>query len=199
MFPLFTTGTIDANSNLLYALAIGALFGIVLERTGFGSAKHIAPIFFFKNLKVSQTIVSAILTCSTLIVIASYNGWLDYTQVFIPDTYVWPYLVGGIMFGGSMVMSGWCPGTAVVGFASGKIDAVVFLLGLMCGMYFYFDIYEYIEGFANSGYLGRYTIDMLFGGDMYTSSYLVTVITGVALAVFMHTMKKIRDKKENSK
>jgi len=196
MYPLFTTGMIDNNQNLLYGLIIGILFGIVLERTGFGSSKHIAPIFYFKNLKVSQTIVSAIVTCSTLIVIASYNGWLDYNQVFIPDTYIWPYLVGGILFGGSMVMSGWCPGTAVVGFASGKIDAAVFLLGLLCGMWFYFDIYDSIEAFANSGYLGRFTIHDLIGGDIYTSSYIVTVLLGAFLAIFMNTMKSIRDKKE---
>ena len=196
MYPLFTTGTIDLNSNLLYGLIIGALFGIVLERTGFGSAKHIAPVFYFKNLKVSQTIVSAIITCSTLIVIASYNGWIDYTQIFIPDTYVWPYLVGGVLFGGAMVMSGWCPGTAVVGFASGKIDAGVFIIGLLCGMYFYFDIYDYIAPFANSGYLGRFTIDKLIGGDIYTSSYITTILLGTFLAIFMNVMKSIKDKKE---
>ena len=196
MYPLFTTGTIDFNSNLLYALVIGALFGIVLERTGFGSSKHIAPIFYFRNLKVSQTIVSAIITCSTLIVISSYNGWVDYNQIFIPDTYVWPYLVGGVLFGAAMVMSGWCPGTAIVGFASGKIDAFVFMVGLLSGMYFYFDIYDQISGFANSGYLGRYTIDKLAGGDIYTSSYLITILLGAFLAIFMNIMKTIRDKKE---
>ena len=196
MYPLFTTGTIDSNSNLLYALAIGALFGIVLERTGFGSSKHIAPIFYFRNLKVSQTIVSAIITCSTLIVIASYNGWVDYNQIFIPDTYVWSYLVGGVLFGVAMVMSGWCPGTAIVGFASGKIDAFVFMIGLLSGMYFYFDIYDQISDFANSGYVGRYTIDKLIGGDIYTSSYLITILLGIFLAIFMNIMKSIRDKKE---
>ncbi|MFK5881167.1 MAG: hypothetical protein QM482_03045 [Sulfurospirillum sp.] len=102
MYPLFTTGSIDVNSNLLYGLIIGILFGVVLERAGFGNSKFIAAIFHFKSLKVSQVIVSAIITCSTLIVIASYNGWLDYTQIFIPDTYVWPYLVGGLLFGGAI-------------------------------------------------------------------------------------------------
>ncbi len=196
MYPLFTTGMIDSNQNLLYGLIIGILFGVVLERTGFGSSKHIAPIFYFKNLKVSQTIVSAIVTCATLIVIASYAGWLDYTQVFIPETYIWPYLLGGVLFGGAMVMSGWCPGTAVVGFASGKIDAAVFMLGLLCGMYFYFDIYDSISDFANSGYVGRFTISDLIGGDIYTSSLLVTIFLGAFLAIFMNTMKSIRDKKE---
>jgi uncharacterized membrane protein YedE/YeeE len=170
MYPLFTTGEIGTNSNLLYGLIIGILFGVILERVGFGSAKKIAPVFYFKDLRVAQTMISAIITCATLITIASYYGWVDYNQIFIPDTYVWPYLVGGVLFGGAMVMSGWCPGTAAIGMASGKIDATVFGLGLLCGMYFYFDIYDSISGFANSGYLGRFTIDKLIGGDLYTSS-----------------------------
>ena len=196
MYPLFTTGAIDSNSNLLYGLIIGILFGIVLERVGFGSSKKIAPVFYFKDLRVAQTMIFAIVTCASLIVIASFNGWLDYSQIFIPDTYIWPYLVGGILFGGAMVMSGWCPGTAAIGMASGRIDAAVFGLGLLCGMYFYFDIYDSISGFANSGYLGRFTIDKLLGGDLYTTSYLATIILAISLAVFMNTIKFIKDKKE---
>ena len=195
VYPLFTTGSITSGENLLYGLFIGIAFGFILERAGFGRSTNIAPIFYFKNLRVSQMIVSTILTTATWIVIASYNGWIDYNQVFIPTTYVWPYLVGGALFGFGMVMSGWCPGTAVVGFASGKLDAAVFLLGVMVGMSVYFNYFDTFADFANSGNIGKYTIDMLVGGDIYTSSYLITVILGIGLAIFMHTMKSIRDKK----
>lgn len=198
MYPLFTTGTIDSNLNLFYALFIGIMFGFILERAGFGKSNHIAPIFYFKNLRVSQVMVSAILTGATWLIIAVYNGWIDFNQVFIPQTYVWPYLVGGAMFGLGMVMSGWCPGTAIVGFATGKIDAGVFLLGIMTGMYVYFDQFDKIADFANSSYLGRFTIDKLVGGDIYTS-YLITVIMGIALAIFMHQMKALKEKRDIKK
>jgi uncharacterized membrane protein YedE/YeeE len=195
MYPLYTTGLLSGGENLFYGLLIGIMFGFILERAGFGTSKHIAPIFYFKNLRVSEVMVSAIVTCATWLVIASWNGWIDYNIVFIPDVYVWPYLVGGLLFGLGMVMAGWCPGTAVVGVATGKIDAAVFLLGIMAGMYFYFDIYDSVMVFANSGYIGRYTIDVLLGGDIYTSSYLVTILLAVGLAIFMNTMKSIMDKK----
>ncbi len=195
MYPLYTTGEIGTDLNLLYGLLIGIMFGFILERAGFGSSKHIAPVFFFKNLRVAQTMVSAIITASTWIIIAAYMGVLDFSQLFIPEVYIWPYLVGGAMFGVGMVMSGWCPGTAVVGFARGKIDAAVFLLGLLAGMYVYFDFYDKFADFAKSGYLGRYTIDKLVGGNIFTSGYLVTIILGLGLAIFMNYMKKIRDSK----
>ena len=195
MYPLYTTGAITTNENYLYAIFIGIMFGFILERAGFGRAKHIAPVFYFRDLRVSRVMVSAILTGAFWITLATYNGWIDYNQVFIPATYVWPYLVGGAIFGIGMVMSGWCPGTAVVGMAKGKIDAAVFLFGVLAGMYVYFDIFDSIASFANSGYLGKYTIDKLIGGDIY-SSFIITVIMGICLAVFMHTMKAIREKKE---
>jgi len=195
VFPLFTNGFIDSHMNLLLALAIGFVFGFILERGGFGTAAHIAPVFYFKSLIVPKIMVSAIVTTATLIFLGSMFGYIDYGQLFVPTTYLWPYLIGGVIFGIGMVMSGWCPGTAVVGIATGKIDAIFFALGLFVGMFFYFDIYEYIIDFANSGNMGRWTIDKLIGGDIKTS-YLITIAASFGLLFFVIGMKKIIDRKE---
>ena len=195
MYPLQTTGMLTSSENLLYGLLIGIMFGFILERGGFGRSDHIAPIFYFRNLRVSQTMVSAILTASTWMIIAIYNGWIDFNAVFIPNTYVWPYVVGGALFGLGMVMSGWCPGTAAVGMVTGKIDAFVFILGIMAGMWFYFDIFDKIASFANSSFVGRLTFDKLVGSDLYMA-YFITVVICIGLAVFMQTMFKIRAQKE---
>jgi len=194
VFPLFTNGFLDNNLNLMLGLGIGIIFGFILERGGFGTSAHIAPVFYFRSLIVPKIMVTAIITASTLILIGSLLGYIDFSQIFIPTTYLWAYLVGGIIFGLGMVMSGWCPGTAVVGIASLKIDAIFFALGLLVGMFFYFNIYEYIIDFANSGNLGRFTIDKLVGGDIRIS-YLVTVGVSLALLLFVMTMKKVIDKK----
>lgn len=195
VLPLFTTGFIGNNINYILGFGIGILFGFILERSGFGTSRHIAPIFYFRSLMVPRIMVSAIVTAATLILLGTLFGYIDFSQVFIPTTYLWAYLVGGLIFGLGMVMSGWCPGTAVVGIASGKIDAIVFALGLLVGMYFYFDIYTYIADFANAGNLGKFTIDKLIGGDIRTS-YIATVVIAAGLMGFMVIMKKIIDSKE---
>jgi uncharacterized membrane protein YedE/YeeE len=195
LYPLYSTGTISSNQNLFYALFIGIAFGFILERGGFANSKHIASVFYFRNLRVSHTMVATILTTSTWMIIAIYLGWVDFNKVFIPSTYLMPYVVGGALFGIGMVMSGWCPGTAVAGIATGKVDAAVFGLGLLAGMLFYFGIYDYIADFANSTYAGRYTLDKLLGGDVYTS-YFATVVLCLGLMMFMIYMKRVRDKKE---
>jgi hypothetical protein len=193
-YPLFTTGMIDSNLNLFYGFFIGIAFGFIIERAGYGRSINIAPIMYFRNTKVSDMMISAILTVSTWIIIASYMGWIDYNQIFIPATYLWPYLAGGALFGLGMVMSGWCPGTAMVGFSTGKLDAVAFLLGVIAGMYVYFINFDSIIEFANSTNVGRYTIHSVLGGDIY-SSYLITLVLGIGLIIFMRYMKSIRDTK----
>lgn len=194
VFPLFTNGFLDNNLNLMLGLGIGIIFGFILERGGFGTSAHIAPVFYFKSLIVPKIMVTAIITASTLILIGSLLGYIDYSQIFIPTTYLWPYLVGGMIFGLGMVMSGWCPGTAVVGIATLKLDAIFFALGLLVGMFFYFDIYEYIIDFANSGNLGKFTIDKLVGGDIRIS-YLITVAASLGLLLFVIAVKKVIDNK----
>ena len=193
VLPLFSNGFIDSNLNYILAVGIGILFGFILERGGFGTAAHIAPVFYFKSLIVPKIMVSAIITTATLILLGTLFGYIDYSQIFIPTTYLWPYLVGGVIFGLGMVMAGWCPGTAVVGIATLKIDAIFFALGLLVGMFFYFDIYQYIIDFANSGNLGKFTIDKLVGGDIRIS-YLVTVVVSFGLLLFVMAMKNIKDK-----
>ncbi len=194
LYPLYANLSITSNENLLYGLLIGMAFGFIFERAGFGRSINIATIFYLRNLRVSKMMVTAILTASSWLIISIYSGILDYNQLYIPDTYLWPYVVGGVLFGLGMVMSGWCPGTAIVGFATGKIDALVFLIGLSVGMYFYFDYFDLFKDFANSSNIGRYTIQEALGVSVYTA-YLITVALAVGLMVFMRTLKSIRDKK----
>ena len=198
VLPLFTSGFLDSNTNLMLALAIGIMFGFILERAGFATAAHIAPVFYFKNIMVAKVMVSAIVTAATLLFLGIIFGYIDYNNVFIPTTYVWAYMVGGIIFGIGMVMSGWCPGTAVAGIATGKIDAIIFALGLIAGMYFYFyayDAYEALRNLANGANLGKFTIAKLVGEDDIRVSYIVTLVVSFGLLGFMMIMKKVADKK----
>ncbi len=198
VFPLFTSGFISNEVNLFLALFIGMLFGFILERAGFATAAHIAPVFYFKNTMVPKVMVSAIVTAATLITLGVLFGYIDYNNIFIPTTYLWAYFVGGLIFGLGMVMSGWCPGTALAGIATLKIDAIFFALGLLAGMYFYFDIYDASEGLrhlANDANLGRYTIAKALGSEDIRVSYIVTLVVSFGLMAFMMIMNKIAKNK----
>ena len=58
-------------------------------------------------------------------------GLLDLRAVYVPLTYLWPQLFGGLLFGAGLVVAGLCPGTACVAAATGRIDGVFVLLGFL--------------------------------------------------------------------
>ncbi len=191
MLPLFANGLITNGVNLFIGLFIGMAFGFVLEKSGFATAKNIAPVFYLRKLIVPKVMEAAVITAATWVVIFSLLGWIDFSHVYIPATYVWPYLAGGLLFGVGMVMGGYCPGTTVVAVATGKLDAVVFALGMIAGMLLYFELYSSIKMFANSGDLGRFTISDLVGGNMFSSSYIVTIIMSISILLFLTYLNKI--------
>ena len=63
--------------------------------------------------------------------------------------------MGGLIFGVGFVMGGWCPGTALVGLASGKGDALVFLGGAALGSLAYAVAWPSLADFADARRLRR--------------------------------------------
>jgi len=196
ILPLYKNGFLSTEANLFFALVMGITFGFALERTGFTRSKHIAGTFYFTNIAVPKIMGTTVITASTWFIIFAWFGWIDISQLFTPATYIWPYVVGGLMFGAGMVMAGYCPGTAVAGVGTGKTDALIFLLGVVAGMFVYFIIYPYISSFANSSNMGVLKLQDLFGGSEYTS-YILTVAleTGIILfMIFLHKLTTIGKK-----
>lgn len=68
-----------------------------------------------------------------------------------------------------------------MGAASGKLDALVFIAGMILGIWGFAEIYPYIVEFASSGDVGVTTLPKLFG----ISSWLVALLAvGMALLLF---------------
>ena len=115
------------------ALVIGMAFGFVLERAGFGSSRKLAGIFYFRDMTVLKVMFTAVITAMLGLSYALALGWITPDQVYALPTVYRAQILGGLLFGVGFVVSGWCPGTGAVGMASGKLDAVVFLLGTVLG------------------------------------------------------------------
>ncbi len=195
LLPLYKNGFLTPEANFFFAIVMGFVFGFVLERTGFTRSQHIADSFYFRNLAVPKIMGVTTITATTWFILFAYMGWIDLDALYTPATFIWPYLAGGLLFGLGMVMSGYCPGTAVAGLGTGKSDALVFLIGIFGGMYIYFVLYDKIEAFASSGSLGVYKLQDLFGGNQYTS-YILTVALEVGIILFLMTLQKLTNKGE---
>jgi len=80
------------------------------------------------------------------------------SRIWIVPTFFWPQIVVGALFGIGFLISGYCPGTAVVGLASGRMDALVTMVGIGAGSLIFAMLYPYIEGFYMSSSMGGATL-----------------------------------------
>ena len=104
----------------------------MLERAGFGDARNLTNIFYFRDMRVLRVMFSAIVTCLVGLIILSQIGLFDYSVLLdysLLPTYLWPQIVGGLIFGVGFAVGGYCPGTAAVGVVSGKAGCCYFLSG----------------------------------------------------------------------
>lgn len=131
--PLSQVLGFDPAFELLVGLLVGVGFGFVLERAGFGRADNLAAIFYGRDFRVMRVMFTAIVTAMLGLYFLDLVGALPLHSIGILDTYLVSQLVGGLLLGAGFIVGGYCPGTSIVGLASGKLDALFFLLGLALG------------------------------------------------------------------
>lgn len=159
---------------------IGFAFGFVLEMSGFGNSKKLSAQFYFRDLTVLKVMFGAIVTAMVLLYLSSAIGILDFNLVYVPETYLWPGLLGGVIMGFGFIIGGFCPGTSVVSTATLKIDGALFLLGAFFGVFAFGETEKYFDGFWHSGYYGRLTLM-----DVFHLPTGVVVLLVVLMALFM--------------
>ena len=156
--PFYMHDAFSYPTAMALATVIGIGFGFVLERAGFGRATTLAAQFYGGDNRVLKVMFSAIVTASVGLGIFAGVGWLDVSALQIPETFVWPMVVGGLILGVGFVVSGYCPGTAVVASGSGRIDGLVSLVGVMFGSVLFGLVYPWLEGFYSAGSMGVVTL-----------------------------------------
>ncbi len=166
-------------SYVVYAV-VGVAFGMTLESAGFGNSKLLAAQFYFKDMRVFKVMFTAIIVAMTLIFLSSAMDLLDYNLIWVPPTYLWPGIVGGLIMGVGFIIGGFCPGTSLVGMATGKLDAIMFVFGVLFGIYLFGETVGSFATFFESSYMGRFTLPELFN-----ASYGVVVICIVVAALLL--------------
>jgi thiosulfate/3-mercaptopyruvate sulfurtransferase len=141
------------------AMVVGLFFGFALERAGFGSSRKLAGIFYFRDMTVMKVMFTALITAMLGLSLVVALGLVDLeSQVYLLPTLYGAQILGGLIFGVGFVFSSWCPGTAAVGVASGKLDALVFLGGVVIGAIIYNETFAMTAGLLTGG-----TVKIAFG------------------------------------
>lgn len=125
--PLGFTGPISG-------IVLGLVFGFALENAGFGSACKLTSQLRFTDWAVFKVMFTAIIVSSGGLYLLQGLGMLNVTNdLFVPSVFIWGSSLGGVLIGVGMAVGGYCPGTSVAALFSGKIDGLVFLLGIGLG------------------------------------------------------------------
>jgi hypothetical protein len=163
MTPLYKYGFFGEEFSLLVAFVLGLGFGFFLERAGFGSARKLAAQFYLYDMSVFKVMFTAIVTAMLGVTYLGWIGVLDLDLVYLVPTHLGPQIVGGLVLGVGFVVGGYCPGTSVAALATGRIDAMLYALGIFAGTFVYAEVYPAIKGFVNSDPMGQVTLPEVFG------------------------------------
>ncbi len=176
MFPLHLNG-------MLSGLLCGILFGFVLENAGFGSPLKLSAQFRLNDWAVFKVMFTAIVVTAFGLWALRLVGLMPPDSVAVPQALVMASAVGGALVGAGFAIGGYCPGTSVAGLASGRVDALVFMVGLLIGTFAF-------VGFYGPAIRGMMAMGSIVDGDTFTDAYgvsepLVLALLAVALvAVF---------------
>lgn len=88
---------------------------------------------------------TAIVFAAVGLLILEQFRFVDAGSLFVPPAFLGAAALGGALVGAGFAIGGYCPGTSVVGLMSGRIDAAIFLLGLLLGTVLFAGIYPTIE------------------------------------------------------
>jgi rhodanese-related sulfurtransferase len=185
MFPL-VPDLISDELNLIVALLIGIAFGFILEQAGFSSSRKLAGLFYGYDFTVLRVFFTAGVTAMSGILILDYFGILDTEFMYVNPTYLWPAIVGGAIMGVGFVIGGYCPGTSICAAAIGKIDAMVFVLGGLLGVFLFAEGYPFYSEFYNGSFLGNIRIFNSIGVSQGVFALMLIIM---AVGTFMMTTK----------
>ena len=181
MAPFYELGRFGDSTGLVIAVLLGIAFGWFLEQGGMGNARKLSGQFYLTDLSVLKLMFSAILTAMLGLFWLSWAGLLDLSRVYVPETFVAPQLVGGLVFGVGFVVGGLCPGTSCVAAATGRRDGFALIAGMLAGVFVFGEAFPVIGGFANSTARGAWTLPQALGLSHGT---VVGIIVAAALGVF---------------
>lgn len=174
--PFYKFGAFGDEASLVVAFVIGVGFGFFLERAGFGSARKLTSQFYLDDLAVFKVMFTAIVTAMLGVFFLSAAGFLDLSLVYLTPTFLWAQIVGGLLLGVGFVVGGYCPGTSMVAAATGRVDGMLYVLGVVAGVFVFGESFPLWKGLYEAGALGRLTLPQAFHLPYGLVVFLVVVM-----------------------
>lgn len=141
--------------DILLAIILGTFFGFALNRVGATNPQYIINMLRLTNLHLMKTILLAIGVSSLALFIGLGAGIFEVGHLSIKASYI-GVVIGGAILGIGFAIAGYCPGTGLAAWATGRRDARSFVIGGLLGAFVFSLCYS---AFENMGWM-----DDIFGG-----------------------------------
>ncbi len=166
------------------ALTSGILFGYVLEQAGFGSPCKLTAQVRLTDWSVFKVMFTAIMVAAVGILLLQANNTFGAQGFFVPTTFLGATAVGGALIGAGFAVGGYCPGTSVVGTMTGRIDGLVFAVGMVLGIWGFSAVYDsgWMQSLLTSGKVAAKTLPQWLGVSPW---FVVLVMGAVAWGGFV--------------
>ena len=181
MLPIDISTELGKAGGYLVFFLIGSGFGVALELAGFGDSRRLAAQFYFTDMTVLKTMFTGIIVACLLIFLSAAIGWLDFSQLAVNQTFLWPGIIGGLIMGVGFIIGGYCPGTSVVATASLKLDGLFFVVGAVIGVGLFGETLPKFEDFWYSSFTDRLLVSDWLGWSVGATVFAVILM---ALAMF---------------
>jgi 3-mercaptopyruvate sulfurtransferase SseA len=177
----FGSDALGSSAALVVSLLLGFGFGFALERAGFGSSKKLAGIFYLRDMTVLRVMFTAMITAMLGLHLALSLGIITSDQIYFLPTVYGAQIVGGLLFGVGFALGCWCPGTAAVGLASGRLDALIFLFGAALGSVLFNELYSLLEPLYTWGESG---VKFVWAAMGLSAPFFALLFSGFGVAAF---------------
>jgi uncharacterized membrane protein YedE/YeeE len=178
--------------SLALAFAIGIAFGWTLERAGLGSARKLVGQFYLTDLTVFKVMFSAIVTAMLGVFWLARFGVLDLSHLYVPETFLAPQLVGGLIFGAGFALAGLCPGTSCVAAATGRGDGAMVVAGMFSGVLLTGLFFAPLQAFYERDARGALTLPEVLHVPYGTVVFMVVLMAIAGFLVAERVERRIR-------
>jgi hypothetical protein len=159
-------------------LAMGAVFGIALEKSRVFEPGTIISQMQLRTFLMLKIFLSAVIT--GLVVLAVLNG--VWGVKMYPKTLVWQAdIVGGLLLGAGISIAGACPGTVFAQIGAGYRDAWFTVAGGIFGAMAFGYLEPALRPILLSGGPGKPTFDQVAHVPFWAAALCLAVVLGAAL------------------
>lgn len=177
--------------NYVVALIIGIAFGFILEQAGFSSSKKLVGLFYGYDFTVLRVFFTAGVTGMVGVIALGHFGLLDLNLIYVNPTFLWSAIIGGFIMGLGFIIGGFCPGTSFCAAAIGKTDAMVFIIGLVIGVFLFAEGYPVLESIYKAENWGYVRIFETLNLSQGVFAFLLMAVAIIAFWAVTYIEKRV--------